>query len=241
MYNRRSDQRSWSYGGFRLGVSGCELNFVLVLSIFLLLVCASDYPFRIQSETIAENGSIRINSARIADEYRRVLWPSWTEQSLSWLAQANYIFDNLGITSNLESYALVEHIEYRLRFSGPQKNLPAGYLFVCNAQNECPERFQMSDCPAYWSFDPSGRERLSLEEARHHGFPDIQLDTEVLARSWNRRVYDGIREFHAGKGFDPHSQEAAMELGGPLFQVSCERDALVAHMQDNESDWVLVV
>jgi hypothetical protein len=68
-----------------------------------------------------------------------------------------------------------------------------------------------------------------VEEAKNHGFPDIQLCIEVLGKSWDSSVYAGIRQFHEAKGFDPLSQEVAAELGGPLFQVSYERDALFAY------------
>jgi hypothetical protein len=52
---------------------------------------------------------------------------------------------------------------------------------------------------------------------------------QVLGMSWDFSVYDGIRQCHEGKGFDPCSQEVARELGFPLFQVSCDRYALFAH------------
>jgi hypothetical protein len=47
--------------------------------------------------------------------------------------------------------------------------------------------------------------------------------------SWDVSVYGGIRKFQKTKGFDPYSQEAALELGYPLFHLSCDRDALFAH------------
>jgi hypothetical protein len=46
-----------------------------------------------------------VNSADIADVYRRTIYPDLNFRSWSsWLAQANYIFDCLDITSNLEDY-----------------------------------------------------------------------------------------------------------------------------------------
>lgn len=39
----------------------------------------------------------------------------------------------------------------------------------------------------------------------------------------------GIRQFHEAKGFDLNSQDVAIELGYPLFQVSCTRDDLLAY------------
>jgi hypothetical protein len=42
----------------------------------------------------------------------------------------------------------------------------------------------------------------------------------VAVKSWDTSVYDGILQFHEGKGFDPHSQEVAIELGYPLLELS---------------------
>ncbi|KAJ7791112.1 hypothetical protein B0H14DRAFT_2471115 [Mycena olivaceomarginata] len=69
--------------------------------------------------------------------------------------------------------------------------------------------------------DPSGVARLSAEEARDCGFPDISTFQTVWAYSWDTEVHAGIRQFHEAKGFDLNSQDVAIELGYPLFQVSC--------------------
>lgn len=52
---------------------------------------------------------------------------------------------------------------------------------------------------------------------------------KVLGRSWENAVYAGLRQFHEAKGFDPYSREVALELGYPLFRVSCEPNAVLAH------------
>ncbi|KAJ6518460.1 hypothetical protein DFH09DRAFT_1331944 [Mycena vulgaris] len=52
--------------------------------------------------------------------------------------------------------------------------------------------------------------------------------------SWEQIVYSGLREFQQAKGYDPHSQDVARELGYPLYQVSSssELDGSFAHVQD---------
>ncbi|KAJ7845002.1 hypothetical protein B0H14DRAFT_2584898 [Mycena olivaceomarginata] len=50
------------------------------------------------------------------------------------------------------------------------------------------------ECPAYWSLDPAGTPRLSPDEASRLGFPALK---------WRSRVYAGLRQFHAAKGFAP--------------------------------------
>ncbi|KAJ7017337.1 hypothetical protein C8F04DRAFT_920109, partial [Mycena alexandri] len=71
----------------------------------------------------------------------------------------------------------------------------------------------------YWSLDPSGANRLSTEEATRRGFPAIRLTTKVFGHYWDTSVYAGLRQFHRAKGFDPDSQDIALHLGLPLFQL----------------------
>ncbi|KAF8214500.1 hypothetical protein K438DRAFT_1523711, partial [Mycena galopus ATCC 62051] len=99
---------------------------------------------------------------------------------------------------------------------------PPGYLFLCplaEFETDIAGCFAIPDCTAYWSIDPSGAERLSAEEARTLGLPGIHSWTEVWVKGWDSSDSDGIYQFHQAKGFDPYSQDVAIELGYPLFQV----------------------
>ncbi|KAJ7614757.1 hypothetical protein B0H17DRAFT_909662, partial [Mycena rosella] len=99
---------------------------------------------------------------------------------------------------------------------------PPGYLFLCPARDfrsDDPTWFRHPDCPAYWSLDPTGVERLSAEEAADLGFPSFEFEMAVHVYSWDVSVYDGLRQFHEVKGFDPYSQDIAQHLGHQLFQL----------------------
>ncbi|KAJ7909718.1 hypothetical protein B0H13DRAFT_2490539 [Mycena leptocephala] len=72
-----------------------------------------------------------------------------------------------------------------------------------------PSSFRWPECPAYWSLDPSGVERLSIEDATTLRFPSILLSTGISGYSWDASVYTGLRQFHQAKGFDPDSQDVA--------------------------------
>ncbi|KAJ6532600.1 hypothetical protein B0H19DRAFT_1005107 [Mycena capillaripes] len=188
--------------------------------------------------SILENGWIRVNSANIVDEYWRDVYADIPSR-LAWLAQANHIFNSLGIRSTFHEYVFVDGIQYELRLLGPLDNLPPGYVFLCplnEIQAQLPGHFRIPACAAYWSHDPSGVERLSGEEARNGGFPDIQFRIWARGMSWNDGVYAGLRQFHEAKGFDPWSQEVAIELGYRLYQVSCEQDDLFAHLQESDTE-----
>ncbi|KAJ6453326.1 hypothetical protein C8R45DRAFT_945166 [Mycena sanguinolenta] len=170
-----------------------------------------------ESCLVMDNGWIRVTSAEVANEYRRQIFPDYVKfPSRYWLAQSHHIFHSCGITSNFEDYG---NSEYCLEFSGKgfhKRELQSG-------SHKC---FHLPDCAAYWAFDPSGAERLGPDEAKDHGFPDIQFRMDILGRFWSKNVYAGVQNFHKSKGLDPKSQEVAQELGVPLFQVACVWDSL---------------
>ncbi|KAJ7670172.1 hypothetical protein DFH06DRAFT_952151, partial [Mycena polygramma] len=97
---------------------------------------------------------------------------------------------------------------------------PTGFLFVCPPEALFAGRssFYWPECPAYWSLDPSGVERLTTEKAIALKFPTLQFSTEIEGRYWDDSVYAGLRKFHQAKGFDPYSQDVARHLGYKLFQ-----------------------
>ncbi|KAJ6464561.1 hypothetical protein C8R45DRAFT_1024403 [Mycena sanguinolenta] len=144
-----------------------------------------------------------------------------------WLAQANYVFSQLQTTSDLDDYVLLTHVIFDLRcFPNPfNSQVPEGYLFVCPAGDFQTEEnsLRWPDCPAYWSLDPSGNVPLTSEDAKTLGFPMIHIETMVGGYSWDESVYKGIRQFHAGKGFNPDSQDLAKNLGYPLFKLATEK------------------
>ncbi|KAJ6523916.1 hypothetical protein DFH09DRAFT_1190084 [Mycena vulgaris] len=155
----------------------------------------------------------------------------------SWLSQANHIFSRLRVTSNYEDYVLMAYVSYSVILLGSQESTPGGYLFVCPLQDLRSEtqnamEFRSPDQLAYWSLDSSGADRLSPEEAERLGFPKLLLCANVWESCWDESVYDGLRQFHEGKGFDPDSQDIARHLEVPLYQLFAERDALFAHVEE---------
>jgi hypothetical protein len=125
----------------------------------------------------------------------------------------------------------VDDIYFRVKIAPTAEDPPMGYLFFCPPENfqTGPSSFRWSECPAYWSLDPSGVERLSAEDATYLGFPSISLSTEIGGRSWDGSVYAGLCQFHQATGFDPDSQDVAWDLGQPIYQLSNEMDVPFAH------------
>jgi hypothetical protein len=94
---------------------------------------------------------------------------------------------------------------------------------------DIPGRFRVPDCPAYWSFDRLGIQRLRSEDAKRLGFPTIEVEIEVWGKFWDSSVYAGIAQFHETQKFDPRDLEAEY----PLFHVDCDREALSARGQSS--------
>jgi len=177
-----------------------------------------------REEEAMANSWTRCDSRRVRRDLRIQINNPQGEKT--WLAQANHIFTQLGITSHLEDHVFVYAIHFRLKCLPNPYNThePEGYLFVCPPGDFQTGRhsFQWPECPAYWSLDPSGAAPLSTEDAKILGFPILHMETFVYGHSWDSSVYDGLRRFHQGKGFDPESQELAIHLGYPLYKLSTE-------------------
>ncbi|KAJ6576910.1 hypothetical protein DFH09DRAFT_1310926 [Mycena vulgaris] len=174
---------------------------------------------------IMEDGWTRISSSELESGHSLVLeiFGDFSSRK-SWLAQANYIFNRLGITSNYDDYVFVDIIHHQLTLSDTS-SIPPGYLFPCplrDLQSGVPSHFRLPECPAYWSLDPSGAERLSTEEADELGFPRLECKMNVWVCSWDESVYNGLRKFHEGKGYDPYSQDVARDRGYSLYEVASE-------------------
>jgi hypothetical protein len=132
----------------------------------------------------------------------------------------------------------VQAVFFNIIVSEAVEHCPPGYLFVCPEKDLQigPSSFRMPDCPAYWSLDPLGAERLSVEETAELGFPSIWTQTFTHADIWNTDVYAVLRQFHQAKGFDPDSQDVARHLGYPLYQLPSAVDPLFAHGKSSPSD-----
>ncbi|KAJ7767106.1 hypothetical protein B0H16DRAFT_350778 [Mycena metata] len=183
-------------------------------------------------------GGLTVSAEVIANGWTRCdtrddfcFYPSmavWTvgDDMLPWLSQANHIISR-SAQEHCEEYAIVKQILFQISMTEPSAALPPGYLFLCPASDfqVGPNLFRWPDCPAYWSLDSSGTNRLSADDARSAGFPSFGLLTGVQVVSWDESVYEGTRQFHEAKGYDPYSQDVARHLGRPLYHLSPEMHA----------------
>ncbi|KAJ7627310.1 hypothetical protein FB45DRAFT_59571 [Roridomyces roridus] len=119
------------------------------------------------------------------------------------------------VTSNHEKYVFVDTVDFWLTFSNATNSGgPGGYLFLCPPKHlrTGPDSFAWPQCPWFWSMDPNGDHPLTEKEGMRLGFPRIQMEIEVSGCSWPSSVYEGLRTFHAAKGFDPDSQGSHSSL-----------------------------
>ncbi|KAJ7670185.1 hypothetical protein DFH06DRAFT_1468816 [Mycena polygramma] len=190
------------------------------------------------SGAVLENGWRRFHTHDVVD-HTISLQCGPAGDGWHWPCQANYIFNYHRITSNLNDYVLVlmNYIYFLIRISKNRAALPASFLFVCPPGAFFTGQFSYCwpECPAYWSLDPSGVERFTIEEAIELGFPTLQFSTYIDGRSWDSSVYAGLRKFHQAKGFDPYSQDVARHLGHHLYQPAANVYAPFAHIDDADA------
>ncbi|KAF7340661.1 hypothetical protein MSAN_02138100 [Mycena sanguinolenta] len=153
-----------------------------------------------------------------------------------WLSQANHIFRRLHIMSNFEDYVVVDYIRFDLEILGTTGDFPEDFLFLCPREDfrTSTSSARWPACAAYWSLDPSGADRLSSEDAARLGFPFFDPVTGVYGLSWDASVYDGLRQFHEAKGFDPYSQNVARHLGHSLYHLSSKAEAPLANVDSGD-------
>ncbi|KAJ7508822.1 hypothetical protein B0H11DRAFT_1356833 [Mycena galericulata] len=63
--------------------------------------------------------------------------------------------------------------------------------------------------------------------------PSLHWVRRLYFRSWDERLYAGLSQFHAAKGFDPYSQDIARHLGCPLYKLSsCDQGSNGARIEE---------
>ncbi|KAF7334346.1 hypothetical protein MSAN_02379500 [Mycena sanguinolenta] len=183
-----------------------------------------------QAQELSDFQTIQLGDLKLVKELRLPL----SETINAWLAQANHIFAELQEQEHVENYVCIWDVLFQLRIA-VECHISEGYLFVCPPQHfhtgteAHANLYQWPACPAYWSLEPSGADRLSTEDAKNLGFPTIHIETTMYGHSWDRSIYTGLQQFHEGKGFDPESREVARHLGYPLYEVSSDRAPFPAH------------
>ncbi|KAJ7057435.1 hypothetical protein C8F01DRAFT_991960 [Mycena amicta] len=166
-------------------------------------------------------------------------WPSWNPDGTNtWLSQAGHVFSSLNIRDNFDSYGMcVIHLSVhnqlnfavivapaQVKVECSAQSIPTGYLFLCSAYRALANE-DSKEGIAYWSLDPLGYKRLSREEARARGFPNLAITKEFDRYSWDVSVYEEIRALHIARGLDPDSQDIARSLGYPLFELVSDIEA----------------
>ncbi|KAJ6483398.1 hypothetical protein C8R45DRAFT_1075596 [Mycena sanguinolenta] len=151
-----------------------------------------------------------------------------------WLSQANHVMDKSGLDA--DEYFIIDYLSLHLSITfdlDPFKlqgtfmaNTPRDdvYLFLPPAGVDgsgvhLAVHLPLESEKYYWSLDPCGIERLPQDSLEELALPHIKCWAQVRGVQWSKEVYDSITKFHCAKGFDPTSQDVAIELGYPLVDV----------------------
>ncbi|KAJ6574290.1 hypothetical protein B0H19DRAFT_1063267 [Mycena capillaripes] len=213
------------------GMAGPGIPFIL-----WILICTNTLGSRSFRSKDALKSSITITMLG---------WGPYEKTATNWLGQANHIFSHLRIKSDFEDYVLVTDVTFELKISHATESVSTGFLFLCPKKDFQIGRssFCWPECPAYWSLDASGLDRLSTKKATQLGFPSIQMKTLIEGDYWDASVSTGLSQFCRAKGLDLESPQVAKHLGRPYHQLTSERDALpFAHANSvdfdaEEYDW----
>jgi hypothetical protein len=105
------------------------------------------------------------------------------------------------------------------------------YLFlfpanVANPRGHLAVHLPLETETYYWSFDPEGIEHLPQDSLDKFALPSVSFWAQVWGVHWRQEVYDSIATCHHAKGFDPASQDVAIELGYPLLDVDRLNDLI---------------
>ncbi|KAF7326783.1 hypothetical protein MVEN_02597500 [Mycena venus] len=186
-----------------------------------------------------KDGWTRFKSSDVLNSKFRLSCYIYHTTVTPWLSQANHVFSALRITGNFANYVVVSNVYFTLNILGTAEDHPSGYLFLCPGTDfqTGPLSFRWPECPAYWSLDPSGSERLTTEQAARLVFPSMEFTTNVWGLSWDADVYAGLRQFHQAKGFDPDSQDVARHFECPLFEFSSKMHIPFAHVSPKEDEY----
>ncbi|KAJ7627494.1 hypothetical protein FB45DRAFT_921495 [Roridomyces roridus] len=176
---------------------------------------------------IMDNGWTRFNSWDIYGEQISFhLSIGNTHQPLVgdiWIAQANHVFEQLRVTSGHNNYVFTYAVEFRSQnLLTSTSDPPHGYLFLCPLDHFQTGRnsFRLPDVFWFWSIDPTGQNFATEDQAVILGFPELRMQCPTYqGYCWDTRAYEGLAAFHAAKGFNPKSQDLAIHLGLPLYEL----------------------
>ncbi|KAK7063360.1 hypothetical protein R3P38DRAFT_2818279 [Favolaschia claudopus] len=165
--------------------------------------------------------------------------PEAPQELFSPFAQANYITSHLG--TECSSYSFIGTVYASYSFTSWQLPESLGEIFLFLPPSRGFFTPNLTRCcftteEHYWSFDPSGNDRLSPNEALNLGLPQASLEILVSQIYVDETLFKDLHTFHTMKGFNPDSQEIAKHLGLPLFYFGDEGDPPPSPLFDVSSD-----
>uniref|UniRef100_A0A0W0FLK2 Uncharacterized protein n=1 Tax=Moniliophthora roreri TaxID=221103 RepID=A0A0W0FLK2_MONRR len=202
-------------------------------------VCGFSYPSAMdERKVIMEDGSIRFEFADCTG-FKDRWWLSYDlfhggrklDIQKTWLVQAHSVFSQLGIhEEEWEEYCISDR--FHLHFYHTEEdtcrqviaNTTSGnrpvYLFIRPiprpSDNGAIWRSWAESEKYFWSFDPSGRERMSEGTRLSLGLPCFATEVKYH-HSCDLAIYKVIEKIQLFHGFDPKTTDFARSLGYPLL------------------------
>ncbi|KAF7347102.1 hypothetical protein MVEN_01464300 [Mycena venus] len=151
--------------------------------------------------------------------------------NVSWLAQANACFGpTISDGKHKQLYGVIDTLGYAIWHDPAFQHIlhPEGIaqevsLFVAPLVIKFEGSRVRVDPPQadglYWSLDPMGNTRLSLEQSDLLRIPRVRHCFFQAANYWREYHYGAIRDFAQAKGFDPYAFDLTHSLRFPLAEM----------------------
>ncbi|KAJ7356437.1 hypothetical protein DFH08DRAFT_849051 [Mycena albidolilacea] len=168
--------------------------------------------------------------------YSGIAYPAVSHVEKWWLSQQAYVHKHLqGVIvadvphfiTSIQFGCILDHqldgftLQGKFMIDAPSTKV---YLFLFNPQVEVLDgQLTVINPPDaekyYWAFDPAGLNQLTHKIAEDIGLPTPKFMTSPRGLYLQEEDTNLIRDFHAARGFDPESQDAAIAMGYPLVDI----------------------
>uniref|UniRef100_A0A0W0GD04 Uncharacterized protein n=1 Tax=Moniliophthora roreri TaxID=221103 RepID=A0A0W0GD04_MONRR len=199
-----------------------------------------------ESQTIMEDGLIRfmVTLMEIQDVQEMFLQYALYPDKKAfdfwdlWLTEAHSVFNQLGIHEDewgdhckciFDSFQLrLQRKEHIPLPTDTTAVMTSAYLFIRPVPHPSDDETVWKSWAEsenhFWSFDPSGQERMPEVTRASLGLPSFTSSLYIGHRSWSSSHYEAAEKLHRHCGFDPRTTDLAHSLGLPILEVIGDGD-----------------
>uniref|UniRef100_A0A0W0FS79 Uncharacterized protein n=1 Tax=Moniliophthora roreri TaxID=221103 RepID=A0A0W0FS79_MONRR len=192
-----------------------------------------------KSQMVMEDGSVRFmltpmdiqHVRRIVLRYSLLPGEDLDTLGESWLAQAYGVFSRLQIDEGKwDQYAMSNgfwlgfHRKKGHQMSEENADIMLSVYFFIGpipspSEHETSWKSWTEGRKYFWSFDPSGQERLSKAAEAALGLPSFMSSIENVNLHWHRHTYEAVHRLHLLQGSNPATTDLVRNIGLPVLRA----------------------